>query len=193
MPKVVDVELRRRELTDAAARVIARSGLVAASMREIAAEAGSTTGALTHYFADKSDLLLATFQASLSGRISRRPSLANATAAERLRSTLEGALPLNDEQRLHWLVTMSCAIQAVGDERLAQAQRDAYREFRQHVTTLVAELDPGDAHPEATAETLIGAVDGVAVQAIFDPETWPPHRQLERVAAVLGHSGFHFL
>ena len=75
MPRIVDVDVRRAELTDATARVIARSGIEAATMREIAAEAGWTTGALTHYFADKRELLLATFQSSLAARRSRRDEL----------------------------------------------------------------------------------------------------------------------
>ena len=64
MPRVVDVEQRRAELTDATARLIAKSGIGAATMRDVAAEAGWTTGALTHYFTDKRDLLLHTFRAS---------------------------------------------------------------------------------------------------------------------------------
>ena len=36
--------------------------------QEVAAEAGWTTGALTHYLADKRELLLTTFQSSLANR-----------------------------------------------------------------------------------------------------------------------------
>ncbi len=45
MPKIIDIDERRQELTDAAARLIARAGLGAATMRDVAAEAGLTTGA----------------------------------------------------------------------------------------------------------------------------------------------------
>ena len=102
MPRVVDIEQRRTELTDATARVIARSGLEAATMREIAAEAGWTTGALTHYFTDKHDLLLATFQASLAARRSRRADRVARSAIDRLRASLEGALPLDDDAGDGW-------------------------------------------------------------------------------------------
>ncbi len=37
-------------------------------MRDVAAEAGWTTGALTHYFSDKRVLLMAVFQDSLARR-----------------------------------------------------------------------------------------------------------------------------
>src|SRR5262245_27002461 len=170
MPRVVDIEQRRTELTDATARVIARSGIEAATMREIAAEAGWTTGALTHYFTDKHDLLLATFQASLAARRFLRAGMAHASALDRPRATLEGALPLDEDRRRHWLVTLACCTQASGDAQLAAAQRDAYREFRDYVAGLVREsrIAPAD-EARSVAERLIALVDGVAVQALFDP------------------------
>ena len=186
MPKVVDVEQRRTELTDAAARVIARSGIEAATMREVAAEAGWTTGALTHYFTDKRTLLLATFEASLANRRARRPSSASTTATARLRSSIEGALPLDADRRRHWLVTLTCCTQAAHDTVLAAAQRDAYREFRDHVITLISDAglaSGGDAR--SLAERLIATADGIAIQALFDPASWPEQRQRATLDATL--------
>ena len=57
MPKIVNHEARREELVEATWRVIARAGMVGATMREIAREAGVSTGILAHYFTDKEDLL----------------------------------------------------------------------------------------------------------------------------------------
>src|SRR3954464_14500290 len=114
MPKIVDIAQRRAELTEATARLIARSGIEAATMREIAAEAGWTTGALTHYFADKRELLLATFEASLAARRSRRAELNDASAGARLRASLEGALPIDEDRRRHWLVTLAACSHATG-------------------------------------------------------------------------------
>ncbi len=191
MPKVVDVDERRLELANAAARLIARAGIGAATLRDVAAEAGLTTGALTHYFADKRELLLHTFQASLDGRRALRPhrSAVEDPRAE-LRASLEGALPLDDDRRRHWMVTVALCAEAAGDAELAAVQRDAYREFRRHVTRLVevCRLAEG-AGAEALAERLIAAADGVALQALFDPATWPPQRQLAALDAVLSPLG----
>ncbi len=194
MPKVVDIDERRQEITAAAARVIARSGPEAATMRAVAAEAGWTTGVLTHYFRDKHELLLATFQASLRSRRSQRPDAADVDASARLRRSLLGALPLDDDRRRHWLVTLACCTQAPGQPELAAAQRDAYREYRDHVAELVAELgaeigiDAGEALD--TSERLIALADGIAIQALFDAESWPPERQrrglLDGVSAASG-------
>ena len=106
------------------------------------------------------------------------------SATDRLRASLEGALPLDDDRRRHWLATLACCTQASGDEQLAAAQRDAYREFRDYVADLVREsgIAAGE-DPVSAAERLIAIVDGVAVQALFDPQSWPPQRQLAALAA----------
>ena len=186
MPRVVDVEQRRAELTDATARLIAKSGIGAATMRDVAAEAGWTTGALTHYFTDKRELLLHTFRASLEHRRDRRSSFTDDPHAA-LRDSLEGALPLDEDRRRHWMVTIAFCAQAAGDPDLAAAQRDAYREFRSRVASLVAACGLAASGIEATAvaEQMITVADGIAIQALFDPDTWPPLRQLDALASAL--------
>ena len=60
MPKRVDHEVRRREITDAVCRVTARSGLAAATFREVAAEADCSVRLVQYYFGSKAKLLEAT-------------------------------------------------------------------------------------------------------------------------------------
>src|SRR5688500_5908565 len=110
MPKVVDYDERRAELAEAAAHVIARSGIGAATMRAVASAAGWTTGALTHYFADKRAVLLCTCQASLGRRRTAPAERDRPDPAARLVAALEGALPLDEDRRRHWMVTVAfCA------------------------------------------------------------------------------------
>lgn len=186
MPKVVDGDERRVELANAAIRVIARAGLGAATVREVAAEAGWTTGGLTHYFADKRELLKFTLSVSLERRRAERPRRHQLEPAEALRETLVNALPLDEESRRHWLVTVAFAAEATGDDALAAVQRDAYRDFRADLTRAVERAGrASDDGARREAERLIAAVDGVALQALFDPETWPPERQLAALDAAL--------
>jgi AcrR family transcriptional regulator len=178
MPKVVDIAERRAELAAAAAELIARAGVGAATLREVAAEAGWTTGALTHYFADKRELLLFTFRSSLAQRHAAREARDPSRPREALLGSLEGALPLDDARRRHWMVTVAFCAQAAGDEELSRAQRDAYRDFRDALADLVrrgAARTTDDA--VALAERLIAVADGIAVQALFDPDSWPPEHQ----------------
>ena len=191
MPKVVDIEQRRAELTEATARLIARSGIESATMREVAAEAGWTTGALTHYFADKRELLLTTFQTSLANRRAQRPTDDTDPAAQ-LRASLEGALPIDESRRRHWMVSIAFCAQAAGDAELAAAQRGAYREFRDHVALLATRCgltDEREARPYA--ERLIAIADGIAVQALFDDRSWPSERQIARLDELLAAAGVY--
>jgi AcrR family transcriptional regulator len=186
MPRVVDYDERRAELAEAAARLIARSGIGAATLREVASEAGWTTGALTHYFADKRDLLLCTFQASLGRRRSAQAKRDRTDPLARLMAALEGALPLDEDRRRHWMVTVAFCAHAAGDPDLMAAQRDAYREFLRHITELVRDSGIATgASAAAVAERLIATADGIAVQALFDPDHWPPAHQLELLHAAL--------
>ena len=178
MPKVVDIQERRAELADAAAQLIARAGVGAATMRDVAAEAGWTTGALTHYFADKRELLLFTFKSSLEQRRTARHARQLDRPMDALLAALEGALPLDDERRRHWMVTIAFCAQAAGDEELSAAQRDAYREFRASTAVLAVRCGiVGEAGAPALAEQLIAVADGIALQALFDPDSWPADRQ----------------
>lgn len=155
-------------------------------MREVAAEAGWTTGTLVHYFANKHELLRFTLEASLDRRRSRRVDAETAGPEVALRDALAGALPIDEESRLHWLVTIAFCSQAASDGDLALIQRDAYREFRTHVAVLAAASGRVDADAsEREAERLIAQADGIALQALFDPASWPPERQVSALDAAL--------
>lgn len=187
MPKIVDVDQRRSELAEAAARVIARAGVDGASMRDIATEAGWTTGTLVHYFANKRELLDFTLRASIEQRSARRSERSNLSPTDALRATLESALPTNTDTRVHWLVTVALAGAAASDDGLAATQREAYREYRSYLVDLLTAM-PKVADAATEAERLIGLVDGIALQALFDPDAWPPEHQLRALDAGLSIS-----
>lgn len=179
MPKVVDADQRRSELADAAAHVIARSGIDGASLREVAAEAGWTTGALVHYFANKQELLAFTLQASLDRRRSRHADRASLSPSEALHDILRSALPITPETTLHWIVTLAFAAQSSADANLAAIQRTAYLDFRDTVSALVAGERRARDGADREAERLIALVNGIALQALFAPDLWTEQRQVD--------------
>ncbi|WP_432544177.1 TetR/AcrR family transcriptional regulator [Kineococcus sp. SYSU DK002] len=97
MPKLVDHAERRDRIIRAAWRIIAERGIDAATMREIAREAGYANGALTHYFADKDSLLRAAYEyvyAATNQRVA--VSVHGLTGVEALRAFCREVLPLDD-------------------------------------------------------------------------------------------------
>jgi AcrR family transcriptional regulator len=193
MPKIVDHDARRAELAAAVWRLASRESLDAVTMRAVAAEAGWSTGALAHYFADKEELLLFAFE-TVADRVGRR--VVNAAEQARdpldlLRTQLVEGLPLDAERRAEVRVWFAFLGLAESRPRLARAGRDAYRLWRDRVAkTLVAGQRQGIVDeaidPEWEAAALIALVDGLAVQAAFEPRGLTKDRQLELLDERLG-------
>ncbi|MGH2742110.1 MAG: TetR/AcrR family transcriptional regulator [Gammaproteobacteria bacterium] len=178
MPKVVDHEQRREELAAAVWRLASRDGLDAVTIRNVAAEAGWSTGALHHYFSDKEELLLFAF-GTVADRVGRRVATARESATgplELARSLLVMGLPLDAERRAETRVWFAFLGLALTRPPLARAQRVAYRAWRELVADALrdaqeqGEIDAGlDVKREAAG--LVALVDGLAVQASFEPRT----------------------
>lgn len=176
MPKMVDHDVRREELAAAVWRLVSREGLEAATTRRVAAEAGWSTGALAHYFAGKEDLLRFAFGLVVERWRSR---VAAAGEADRARAMLMAALPLDAERRAEVRIWFSFLGLALARPELAAEQRDAYRRWRAALADALRER--GHADPQGDATALIALVDGLSVQAAFEPRSLPARRLVELV------------
>lgn len=184
VPKVVDYEGRRREIAEAVWRAVARRGMEAATVREIAEEARFSTGVLAHYFEDKDALIVHALHVSVERAIGRMEERSRGMVGlERLRAVLGEALPLDGERAEELRVWISFWARAVNNPALAAEQNRWYTLWRSGVQTLIAEcqregtIRPDlDARREAT--TLLALVDGIGIQATFDPERLTPEEQL---------------
>ena len=176
MPKIVDHEQRREELAAAVWRLASRDGLDAVTIRGVSAEAGWSTGALHHYFSDKEALLLFAFQ-TVADRVGRRVATAREEAGEPLelaRALLAIGLPLDDERRDETRVWFAFLGLALTRPPLARAQRLAYDAWRRLVADALRDArERGDIEEDVDVEreaaALVALVDGLAVQASFDP------------------------
>ncbi|MEC3953442.1 helix-turn-helix domain-containing protein [Nocardia sp. CDC153] len=101
MPRLVDHEQRRREITAAARKVIAAGGLDAATFQAVAAEAGVSVRLIQYYFGSKRELMLATHRAVVEdwgkGFAESVGGLGvEASPREVIRAVAMGLLPLDD-------------------------------------------------------------------------------------------------
>jgi len=104
VPARVDHEQRRRQIAEALLRIAATRGLQAASMREVATEAGVSVRLVQYYFSTKEQLLLGSLPylaERLTARVQAR--LAGLASPPSPRDVVEGVLtavlPIDEESR----------------------------------------------------------------------------------------------
>lgn len=163
MPKTVDAAERRAEFIAASWNVIAEQGFDAVTMRSIAAAAGCTTGALTHYFTDRHALLVETLRAAHTAAAERMASVADAADSDftRLRSVLLESLPLDDERLREWKVWLAFWGASMSEPALARENTRRYADWRHAVRDL---LKPLSTTADADAELLIALIDGLGLR-----------------------------
>lgn len=123
MPKVVDHEARRDELSAIVAGLIASGGLEAATIREIARSSGYSKGVVEHYFENKEELISAAlawvnrgYEERLALAIRGRQGLAA------LRKMIEATLPLTPQVRDEWKIRLVFWSMAAIDPTLRKQQ-----------------------------------------------------------------------
>ncbi|GAA2805612.1 TetR/AcrR family transcriptional regulator [Crossiella cryophila] len=164
-------------------RVLAAQGFGGLTMRAVAAELGASTGLLTHYFRSKRELVRYAYEIAelrTSGRV-RQPRAAPGLAA--LRAALADVLPLAPEMVVMSRVWISFWDAALGDAELGASQRARYERWRGRLRGHVEDARelgeiPGSADTGDLAATAGGFAHGLVVQALFDPDRFPPERQL---------------
>ena len=181
MPRKVDSEERRAELAAAAVRRIAAAGMEGTKLRDVAAEAGWTTGALTHYFTDKRELLKLAMASSFD-QLHGQQVAALAAGGDELHVLLEAALPLDAARIAYRKVALACYMQSWSDPDFAEMLLKNLRGWRDRIVRFLREGAAtgrlrGGLDAERVADELITLVDGIAMQALYDPTRWPPTKQ----------------
>ena len=131
MPKEVDHPARRRELADAACRVIAHHGLSGTTLAEVAEEAGWSIGSIRYYFPSKDELVTSALwrvAERIDDRIRRRTA-GGMTVAD-LRTAAVELLPLDASRREEALVHLAFMAQAAVVPALTEAARAPRNGFK---------------------------------------------------------------
>ena len=183
MPKTVDVRTRRNEFVDASAAVIAQDGLSGATMRRVAQYAGCTTGALTHYFSSRNELLIATlFYVHENAKARMMLALKeNTTPSETLQLVLVEALPLDGNSLKEWRVWLAFWSAAMDDADLAQENTRRYTQWRELIARLLRPL-VSTAELESEVTYVVALVDGLGVGVVRQSPDGRRRRQAQREA-----------
>ena len=186
MPRYVDHEAQKAQIAEAVLTVMARDGLEQVTMRKIAAELGSTTGLLTHYFGDREALIAHALD------LQDRRLFDDLSAVDRdavngrdaLRRTLQRLCLFADAVSGSVFFLRLAAAPTSGD--MGERSRRMYRRFeaivRTRVESAVADgsLVLGLSLRDAT-DSLVAAADGIYSCVIARPRRFPPRRRLELI------------
>jgi TetR/AcrR family transcriptional repressor of bet genes len=178
MPRVADHPERRAAFAEAALDAIAADGVEALRLRDVAARADATTGALTHYFDGKDALLQAALDTVMARLLAR--TAAASFPAEDPAAALDSialALPLDAQSARDWRVWLAFCGRAV-------ASRDLRAAHTAHYAAIVDALGQHGL-AQSDADAVIAAVDGIGLRATLEPQLWPPQRQRDALARLL--------
>lgn len=166
MPKSVDPTQKRAAFVAASWDVIAAEGLRGATLRRVAAEAGCTTGALTHYFSDRRSLLIDALRAAHRQAGARMIEAARAASSdlERLKGVLLEALPLDEPRLREWRVWLAFWAESMNDAELAEENGRRYAEWRDLLQEVVSPLTGNAGQTEQEVAHLIALIDGLGLR-----------------------------
>ena len=186
MPRHVDHAARRRHVAVTAAELVGTHGLDALTFRNVADAAGCSTTVVTHYFADKRDLLLSTFREvadRLGARFdeAQRGAAGSAAASRRCcRST--------PARRTEWrLLTCFWGV-AISDPEFAAEDAGHVRSAQARIKALLRREHPdvADAELDVVSRRLVTIVHGLGAQSALDPDHWSAAQQRRVLAHELG-------
>ncbi len=181
MPRRVDHDERRRELTAALLRIASTRGLQAVSMREVAVEAGVSLRVVQYYFTDKRTLMVSGLT-ELAGRLDRRVRERAAAIGGGLppRTVLEvvlGAiLPTDDDSRadqLAWTAYYAAGLTAPADAVDGRYAPDALERWLTGIVTRAVEEGQvaADADPRIEVVSLLALTNGLVSSVLGQQRT----------------------
>lgn len=181
MPKQVDHAQRRSELAEALWTIAERDGLAAATVRQVAAEAGVSVGMVQHYFSTKDEMLLFALRwvgEEFAGRITEkiRALPEPRDPHQVIWIILSERLPLHPRSRVHVQALITWLGRGVANPDLAGYMRDGTRELRDYLAGQLGQAQQAGhvsdrIHPQHTADGLLALTDGLSSHLLQDLHT----------------------
>ena len=183
MPKIVDHAKRKYDIAAAACAAISKLGIEKVKLIDIGKQAGCTTGAITHYFADKNEVLIAAWDYVYSD-LMKQTDIVSAREPYSLIDVLSESLPLKPLSRAQTKVWIALTVRSLNNSSLAEKQIEISRfwnmriqkELRkaQQLGVLDRKIDPN-----FESQVISIVINGICLRAIMDPKAWPRSRQIK--------------
>ncbi|WP_203694074.1 TetR/AcrR family transcriptional regulator [Catellatospora coxensis] len=176
MPRQVDHDERREQLSAAVWHVVSEHGLDGLTLRAVGDAAGCTTGRVAHYFRDKNALLTHARDVMHRRMAARIDALGDFDSPrDRLRAVLQEGVPLDEERRLNSTIWAYFLMAARTDPVLLAEHVVRHESWIRRLTGLLRDayaVPPDDL--ELRARNLVALLEGLALCGVATPDLYPP-------------------
>jgi len=184
-------EYRIQSIQEATMRVIARKGMAAATMQEIADEAGVAKGTIYLYFRDRDEQTFESAMAELSVQIDEALDQ-DIPFEEKLRTILRAQVAFFGANREFFRLYLSLRNPDGGGERQRRQKSACHPQYQLRVQKLAGVLgqamERGEikrVDPNRLALFMIEGTTSVIVQRLTDPETPDTEADVELMAGLI--------
>jgi len=172
------LNMRRAQLTRAAYKVVGEKGYSDFTIKDIALEAGLSTGLVHYYFKNKEDLLiklLKEMNSNLKDQLNKVLS-ALTEPQDKLLAFCDEAFALMDKEKAYFNVFLDFWAQINRNKRIRQANIKLFQSFRDEVTGIIKEgAAKGvfmDVDVKLTSVIIVSLLQGTIIQYIIDNEAF---------------------
>lgn len=188
MAKIVDHDEKRRTIHEATARIIALEGIDAVTTRRIANESNCALGILSHYFANKNEIVIGALNwcdqrvRDRFGRIVEEEFL----TLNDFRNLCVSFLPLDELTDFEWRVRLNLVTYALTNPEMASVRKQSLEFGYEMAANFIRELqEKGEIRKDIDANTMAFT----AVDAVFGISTgllsFPIEERSNKVEAMI--------
>ena len=164
VPKLVDHDVRRREIAQAVWAVIAERGIEGVTLRSVAAEAGVSVGRIQHYYASREELVRDSCRELLKAATQRFEAVDDTTPVEKLRRLVLGRIPTTPEFAIGTSIWLAYEAKSVDDPVIAELVQRGHAGGVRETAALLDECGVADA--PAVALRLMATAEGLAIRVL---------------------------
>ena len=181
------INLRRAQLTRAAYKVVAEKGYSDFTIKDIAEEAGLSTGLVHYYFKNKDDLLIKLLkEMNANLRNNLKKALAELSAPrDKLLAFCDEAFDLVDKEKAYFYVLIDFWAQINHDNRIRQANVKLFQSYRDEIAAILKEGVSSGVFTALDVKLIsviiISLIQGTIIQYVIDQEAFDYREIKQRV------------
>ncbi len=191
------INLRRNQLTKAAYKVVGQKGYYDFTIRDIAREAGMSTGLVHYYFKNKEELLLHLLKEinkNILGSLNRSISKAE-DPKEKLNIFMKQAFDLVTSEKDYSYLVIDFWSQVNKNDRMKRANVKLFKSYRDEVAAILAEgVEKGifvKMEVVYAATVIISMIQGLIIQYVLDNNAFPYEDYTRKVMGQITDSVSH--